>query len=75
MKTAAQSHHLLECAGTLNDVVPVIPRQDRVATLLGVLIAHLPDDECEALGNLLGRYPHMKVRDMRTAEASYEVTV
>lgn len=75
MKTAAQSHHLLECAGTLNDVVAVIPRRDRVATLLGVLTAHLPDDECVELGNLLGRHAHMRLRDMRTAEASYEVTL
>tara|TARA_R100001086_G_scaffold22666_1_gene10824 strand:+ start:1217 stop:1444 length:228 start_codon:yes stop_codon:yes gene_type:complete len=73
MNTYAQSQQRRDCAAVITDAVQATPPADRVSTLYAVLTASLPDDEVEALGNMLGRYPQMKLRDMRTAESSYVV--
>lgn len=73
MNTLAQSKQRQNCAEVIADALRATPPRDRVSTLYAVLTATMPDAEVEALGNMLGRYPQMKLRDMRTAESSYVV--
>lgn len=73
MKTATQLTHQLHCDGVIRDAMRGMTDAEVVALLIRAAIGRLPDNSLDDLSNKLGLYPHIRLRDLRTAEAICEV--